>query len=245
MSENAESTTYHQPTLFAADSLASLTVLPGSEEARQMTVTSGRNIAGLLASADPIGCLLKMCLVSEQPYSTRCYLTWMIWDTPQGHLLFRLAPSMPRIGAKEYSLLHTPTAQPFGSNEMMRKRGMDLIQEALMFPTPKVARGGYQNSHGKKAYTLAGMAETGMWPTPRNNSGPSIDKKHLSLDGAVQLWATPSARDWKSGKASQETMERNSRPLSEQIGGQLNPRWVEWLMGFPDGWTDLEASAMP
>ena len=22
--------------------------------------------------------------------------------------------------------------------------------------------------------------------------------------------------------------------------GTLNPRWVEWLMGFPDGWTDLD-----
>jgi hypothetical protein len=25
-------------------------------------------------------------------------------------------------------------------------------------------------------------------------------------------------------------------------GGKLNPTWVEWLMGFPTGWTDLEDS---
>jgi hypothetical protein len=25
------------------------------------------------------------------------------------------------------------------------------------------------------------------------------------------------------------------------IGGSLNPTWVEWLMGFPLGWTDLRA----
>jgi len=25
-------------------------------------------------------------------------------------------------------------------------------------------------------------------------------------------------------------------------GGRLNPMWVEWLMGFPPGWTDLEDS---
>jgi hypothetical protein len=24
--------------------------------------------------------------------------------------------------------------------------------------------------------------------------------------------------------------------------GQLNPQWVEWLMGFQTGWTDLEDS---
>jgi hypothetical protein len=23
--------------------------------------------------------------------------------------------------------------------------------------------------------------------------------------------------------------------------GYLNPTWVEWLMGFPEGWTDLNA----
>ena len=29
------------------------------------------------------------------------------------------------------------------------------------------------------------------------------------------MWPTPQARDWKSGKASQQTMEHNSRPLRE------------------------------
>lgn len=27
-----------------------------------------------------------------------------------------------------------------------------------------------------------------------------------------------------------------------ETSGSLNPAWVEWLMGFPTGWTDLEAS---
>jgi len=27
-------------------------------------------------------------------------------------------------------------------------------------------------------------------------------------------------------------------------GGKLNPMWVEWLMGWPLGWTDLRVSAM-
>ena len=28
-------------------------------------------------------------------------------------------------------------------------------------------------------------------------------------------------------------------------GGPLNPNWVEWLMGFPVGWTALDVSGMP
>jgi hypothetical protein len=59
----------------------------------------------------------------------------------------------------------------------------------------------------------------------------------------VKKWPTPSARDWKSSNASEETMNRNNRPLNETVtagaGGQLNPDWVEWLMGWPIGWTAL------
>jgi hypothetical protein len=29
--------------------------------------------------------------------------------------------------------------------------------------------------------------------------------------------------------------------LDVVAGGQLNPNWVEWLMGLPIGWTDLNA----
>lgn len=33
--------------------------------------------------------------------------------------------------------------------------------------------------------------------------------------------------------------------MSQGNGGQLNPDWVEWLMGFPHGWTDIEADVVP
>jgi hypothetical protein len=82
----------------------------------------------------------------------------------------------------------------------------------------------------------------------RAASGRQIQLAHAvalaKYQTLVLKCATPTARDWKSGKASQVTMERNSRPLSEQIGGLLNPTWVEWLMGWPLGWTDLKPSAM-
>jgi hypothetical protein len=29
--------------------------------------------------------------------------------------------------------------------------------------------------------------------------------------------------------------------LSTVVGGPVNPNWCEWLMGFPIGWTDLDA----
>ena len=52
-------------------------------------------------------------------------------------------------------------------------------------------------------------------------------------------WPTPTTQDAaNNGGASQ--MKRNSFPLNAQVGGSLNPTWVEWLMGLPLGWTDLE-----
>ncbi len=30
----------------------------------------------------------------------------------------------------------------------------------------------------------------------------------------------------------------------QENGGQLNPMWVEWLMGWPPGWTALDVLAM-
>ena len=59
-----------------------------------------------------------------------------------------------------------------------------------------------------------------------------------------ELWPTPSSRDYKSGKAGEEIFNGNSRPLSEVVGriegtdAYLNPDFVEWLMGWPLGWTD-------
>lgn len=34
--------------------------------------------------------------------------------------------------------------------------------------------------------------------------------------------------------------EEERRNMSQGNGGQLNPTWVEWLMGFPLGWTDID-----
>ena len=64
------------------------------------------------------------------------------------------------------------------------------------------------------------------WPTPtasdHKGSGPTIMRK----DGTSRL----------NARLDYATEQRNPE------GGQLNPQWVEWLMGFPIGWTDLKPS---
>ena len=59
----------------------------------------------------------------------------------------------------------------------------------------------------------------------------------------MQMWPTPAARDWKSGRGRQEN--GHTPQLPEVMGGQLNPLFVEWLMGYPEGWTDLKDLETP
>lgn len=91
-------------------------------------------------------------------------------------------------------------------------------------------------SQAEKVPTPHGFSKDGK------SNGPSGNELGRAVNQSLRV-ATPTARDWRSGKASVETLEKNSRPLSEQIGGSLNPPWVEWLMGWPIEWTALQPLA--
>jgi hypothetical protein len=85
-----------------------------------------------------------------------------------------------------------------------------------LLPTPTDAsKGGGSSRSGKRigeTPTLQGMARKGMWPTPRASdaNGPQI----------------------QPGK-------QGGLGLNQTVGGQLNPTWVELLMGWPLDWTSL------
>jgi hypothetical protein len=66
--------------------------------------------------------------------------------------------------------------------------------------------------------------------------------KQISLEAKVK-WTTPTAHMAKETNAPSEYL-RNTPTLTAQAGGQLNPTWVEWVMGWPLGWTDLKPLAM-
>lgn len=77
-----------------------------------------------------------------------------------------------------------------------------------------------------------------IWPTPRAIYGehPGItDRKHLP--GAAML-PTPTSSDANGHQRSPNKQGGNA--LREEVGGKLNPTWVEWLMGWPENWTSQE-----
>jgi hypothetical protein len=78
--------------------------------------------------------------------------------------------------------------------------------------------------------------------------------KSMSLDRFVKFWPTPSANDDRDrGNLSTPAIKRRADKgkqlmlsmVVSETSGQLNPTWVEWLMGFPLGHTDLEPSETP
>ena len=151
--------------------------------------------------------------------------------------------------------MNPPETSLTGSHPDGRKRQIDL-REAVkkLWPTPRMEFD--SGKHQGKADTLhsASKEAAKLWPTPvvndaRNGRNATANRsdpesKHHSgttLSDAIRLWPTPIERDWKSTSHANKT---NSRPLSEVAGqtgqGSLNPEFVEWLMGFPVGWTELQ-----
>jgi hypothetical protein len=66
--------------------------------------------------------------------------------------------------------------------------------------------------------------------------------QQVRLAGFVKKWPTPQTNDHRPPCYSGS--KRASEMLPTAAGGPLNPTWVEWLMGWPIGWTDLKPLAM-
>ena len=206
--------------LYAGVFLASPSLKQGSEEAQKMTVTSGLRCLESFRRSGPLGLLERTLLASSKWNSTRCFLIWKEKATKQGHSLFQLAVSTPRTKEIGSGLLHTPTAK---GNQMA--------------PSMKDRDPGSWN----------------LWPTPTQDSAQSRSKRYkqggLPLSAAVKMWPTPRASEYKDcgpvGSKSHTHMVDRSYLCAEakdpdQPTGKLNPEWVEWLMGYPIGWTELK-----
>lgn len=70
----------------------------------------------------------------------------------------------------------------------------------------------------------------------------------ITAENESGLWPTPCARDYRGVFRTERGVQRRLEskrgvPLNEAVGGLLNPEWVEWLMGWPIGWTELKPLA--
>ena len=107
------------------------------------------------------------------------------------------------------------------------------LSESQMWPTP-VATDAKAAARSKVERLLSG--ET-TFVSRQGNRGGLSNLRERVLCKEKGLFTTPCAADAQGSHGG-----NNHRSLRTDVAGQLNPTWVEWLMGFPPGWTDLNAS---
>ena len=227
-----------QLTLFQEDSPVSRSPLPGSTEARTMTVTSGRKCLESYQNSGPLGCLVRMCLGSSIWHSTRCFLTWKESATPGRRSLFRLAVSMPRTSETESQFWPTPMASSWGGSGH-RKTLRALQAKGLITEEERLAlqKGNQINTNPDFLEWLMGYEQqfTKLIPTPTATDyrGGCLSRYWRPSSQSVQVERERRGYDGLLRSLAEVT------PLGRL--GPLNPEWVEWLMGYPIGWTELDA----
>ena len=197
--------------------------------------------------------------------------TWPQWGTMRAGECSEQSMPVLRTSETESGFWPTPrtTGLDGGSNsrKAAKARGMWPTPQARDYKGAPgagcMARGGHQSSL---------PVAIKMWPTPSaqkttasgeltNADGTSWDgesKPHSKKTGRpvqtalmdkVKMYPTPTCHMAKECDAPSEA-NRNEPSLTHQARGgdktqpkHLNPVWVEWLMGWPLGWTDLKPLA--
>jgi hypothetical protein len=194
-----------------------------------------------LAWYDPATCSWKTyqrSLVTDwEPYSE----TWPRWGMTRGTCAYAHPMSERRITEIDGLLFATPNtldSLPPKSPEALhreatvtrpgRSKPSNLRDQVTQKYWPTVGVRGFTNDGdlmalGKMCDSLEEM----------NGMAYRAAKKKKA-----QYWPTPTAHNAKKGGYPAEHT-RNTPSISSMIGGKLNPTWVEWLMGFPIGFTSL------
>ena len=167
----------------------------------------------------------------------------------QNGVLFLQHPWEPITGETASSLWPTPKASDAkrGDSPSERNRHTPCLPAAVnMWPTPtSTVRPMEGNVRLYRAKVQAGeMTEA--------EAEAILGKSVWEAQGKLpEMWPTPTYGKLAGGTGAFNQIEEkylnNEISLEEKKamqagnGGKLNPTWVEWLMGFPEGWTDLEA----
>lgn len=178
-------------------------------------------------------------------------------------IVYPLPPLALLTGATGCGLWPTPCAQNHRIGMSNRygpgqRRSMlnDAVAHQMMWPTPHGICAPGPRRPGPSGNELGRAvlkAERAMWPTPTATADhqglctPAKGREGGTLVEAVsaRMWPPPASRDYRHPNAkaySERGGGKKGEQLPNAVGGALNPTWVEWLMGFPLGWTDCGPS---
>ena len=134
-----------------------------------------------------------------------------------------------------------------------------LAEFSETWPSAGMMRNGKTFRRQPWALPIAESA-SGLWPTPcksdqgrtsynANNRIAQGHQEDLSTAVHVRMFPTPTATMHKGSSPAALTRKDGQDRSRDRLdhflqslegSGQLNPTWVEWLMGFPTGHTDLQ-----
>ena len=233
----------NNPMSSAAGIRVSLSVRQANGEVKKIRVTCGLGYETPLANYDPDTQSWKtfgdISLWEDCPLLVNLPPSGMT----QNGVLYPQPPWEPIIDVTGSSSWPTPTTQDHIERKSTQQKpgsrhSVGLGDAVRMWPTPTTqevehpeALWNEQNrrvSNNGNTHSMGLADAVRMWPTPRSTAAMGDDLKgaysrvqrigyKARLEEAVAIQGTPT--------------------------GKLNPMWVEWLMGFPTGWTDLEDSA--
>lgn len=144
--------------------------------------------------------------------------------------------------------------------------GYLLAQEREIWPTPRAGKSSSENPESWLARYAAGKVSTpplGLavkFATPqardfRTGESNRWDNPHRSrnLNDQIAKYPTPRTKGMCGGTGSFQKMKSledqgiittdERKQMTAGNGGQLNPTWVEWLIGWPLEWTALKPLA--
>jgi hypothetical protein len=211
---------------------------------------SGSRLSASFAKFNQHGFFWKTCQQSLFAASTEFCGTWPTAGSMRNGVASKQATLGLHIGENGGSVW--PTAKANEEKRQSKKaeaKGFKTLGEvALLWHTPATDMRPSKNKR-------RGIGDQAMlWHTPHGMSGRDATGKEGAggeFSKQAVLWATAAQRDWKNGMASEKTMNRNAfslRGQTRQTGTQssipaptsrlqLNPRFVNWLMGLPPTWT--------
>ena len=199
-----------------ADTLANLSPSQVEKKVKKIQDTSGQSILDLSKNSDRLGLLEKMLVGTLNLVSTPYSRTWKVKVTPQGRLVFQLRASVRTTKESESGLWRTPDNMAGGSNLPGIKKALD--EGHLKRPSGQQIQIRLEDQ----------VREERLWPTPAAHEGRLGYQRRDTGKKGTQKSLTTKVIDKEGGR--------------EKTTGQLNPTWVEWLMGYPIGWTDLNVS---
>ena len=230
---------------FAEASLAK--TFPQRAKARESTGReAGYGVSSrvLLAKFDPATRSWKTRQCSLFVDLDECLETFPRWGMTQGGLLWELTMSEPHTDASASGYWRTPDTGAGGgissekaadfasgktraSGSVIQLRLCDQVRHPQLWPTPTVC--GNNNRKGLSKTSGDGLATAVLtYPTPKcQDAGAALfDRRKGNLGEVIH------GKYLNGGSATPQTKS-----------ARLNPNWVEWLMGWPIGYTDLKPLA--